>query len=279
MKKTRRLIFLLSVFALAFAFLCSSALAATNIKITVDGKDIAFTDAKPFIDQNGRTQVPMRALGEALGCNVNYEKIEGDVDLTEIITVSKATPKNLIIKTNLLRYTYPKTSAAGEWAKVIQLYVESPSIENFSVYYKQIYPDTTPRSVNNRTYLPARYIAESFGYSVDWNAKTNTVVVKTDLNNIFYTIGASFPKSALERTWYMKDRAGNKLTVGDGCLRLYNTNYNDIDIQYDEKSGAAFAQLGENRSLSILLLDSENAIGDYRGLHDADIFYLQRTAN
>ena len=274
----KKLSVFLLVMVLAFGVFCTSAQAADNIKITVNGTNVAFTDAKPFVDQNGRTQVPMRALGEALGCDVNYQKIEDDVDLTEVITVSKTTPKNLIIRSNLIRYTYPKYGA-GEWSKVIQLYAESPVIEDFSVYYDQIYPDTTPVSVNDRTYLPARYIAESFGYSVDWDGSTNTVVVNTDLDSVFYTLGAALPKTALERTWYMKDRPGGKITVGDGCLRFYNLNYNDIDIKYDEKSGAAYARLGENRGLSILLLDSEHAIGDYRGMHDADIYFLQLGGN
>ena len=62
------------MFVLAFALLCPSAWAKTNIKIVVDAQNVAFTDAEPFIDQNGRTQVPMRALGEALGCNGDYVK-------------------------------------------------------------------------------------------------------------------------------------------------------------------------------------------------------------
>ena len=92
----KKLSVFLLVMVLAFGVFCTSAQAADNIKITVNGTNVAFTDAKPFVDQNGRTQVPMRALGEALGCDVNYQKIEGDVDLTEVITVSKTTPKNLI---------------------------------------------------------------------------------------------------------------------------------------------------------------------------------------
>ncbi|MCL2167428.1 MAG: copper amine oxidase N-terminal domain-containing protein, partial [Clostridiales bacterium] len=39
--------------------------AVDAIKVIVNGKDIRFPDAQPFIDSNGRTQVPMRFVAEA----------------------------------------------------------------------------------------------------------------------------------------------------------------------------------------------------------------------
>jgi hypothetical protein len=37
--------------------------------------------------------------------------------------------------------------------------------------------DVAPIIVNNRTYLPARFVAESLGYKVSWNQETETVLI------------------------------------------------------------------------------------------------------
>jgi hypothetical protein len=37
--------------------------------------------------------------------------------------------------------------------------------------------DTSAVIVNGRTYAPVRYLAQYFGYSVGWDAKTRTVVI------------------------------------------------------------------------------------------------------
>ncbi|MDQ2088274.1 stalk domain-containing protein, partial [Herbivorax sp. ANBcel31] len=40
------------------------------LRVLVDGSRIDFPDALPFIDSNGRTQVPVRFVSEALGADV-----------------------------------------------------------------------------------------------------------------------------------------------------------------------------------------------------------------
>jgi hypothetical protein len=37
--------------------------------------------------------------------------------------------------------------------------------------------DTAPVIINGRTYFPIRYIAEAFGYTVSWDASSQTVTV------------------------------------------------------------------------------------------------------
>ena len=40
--------------------------------------------------------------------------------------------------------------------------------------------DTAAVIVNSRTYAPIRYLAEFFGYKVDWDGKTKTVLLTKD---------------------------------------------------------------------------------------------------
>ncbi|NLG32310.1 MAG: copper amine oxidase N-terminal domain-containing protein, partial [Syntrophomonadaceae bacterium] len=37
--------------------------------------------------------------------------------------------------------------------------------------------DVAPEIVNNRTMLPARYVAEGLGYTVGWDPGTKTVLI------------------------------------------------------------------------------------------------------
>jgi len=39
----------------------------------VNGEEVKFPDAQPFIDANGRTQTPARFIGEALGATVTWD--------------------------------------------------------------------------------------------------------------------------------------------------------------------------------------------------------------
>ncbi|HOA98329.1 MAG TPA: stalk domain-containing protein, partial [Acetivibrio saccincola] len=46
--------------------------ANENVSVTVDGKKVVFPDAKPFIDENGRTLIPVRFVTEDLGATVEW---------------------------------------------------------------------------------------------------------------------------------------------------------------------------------------------------------------
>ncbi|MFA4884335.1 MAG: beta-propeller domain-containing protein [Desulfotomaculaceae bacterium] len=102
-------------------------------------------DAAPFIE-NGRSFVPARYLALALG--VPEDKIiwnSSSSTLTLVrddVTVSLATGSNIIYIDDL-----PLTM------------------------------DVAPVLRNDRTYLPARYIAEAFGYSVGWDGAVKAVLI------------------------------------------------------------------------------------------------------
>ncbi len=51
-----------------------SAANEIPLKVLVNGKKLYFPDAKPFIDENGRTQTPARFIGEELGATVTWDK-------------------------------------------------------------------------------------------------------------------------------------------------------------------------------------------------------------
>lgn len=118
-------------------------MANNNIKVVIDGKQIAFDVPPQAI--NNRTMVPLRAIFEALGATVDWN---GD---TQTITSTKGNT-------------------------TIKLAIDSLAmIVNEDI----ILLDTPPCAVNGRTLVPVRAISEAFGTTVDWDANTNSVLIKT----------------------------------------------------------------------------------------------------
>ena len=108
----------------------------TIIVDTVD-KTITFEDAQPFVDENGRTQIPIRAVAEALGCTVDWD------DEAQTAILSKDS-KIIVIK-------------IGD--------------ANMQVGKEIITMDTTAQIINERTYIPVRFVGEALGMKVNWENK------------------------------------------------------------------------------------------------------------
>ncbi|WP_194174761.1 N-acetylmuramoyl-L-alanine amidase [Desulfofundulus thermobenzoicus] len=113
---------------------------------TVNGETFSMAGATPFIEQ-GRTFVPVRYLARALG--ISEENIQWDgKNRTVVITGSKAT---------------------------IQLMVGSKTCK---VNGQDREMDVSPLIRGDRTYLPARYVADALGYGVDYNGQDRSVYLK-----------------------------------------------------------------------------------------------------
>ncbi|MGM9937368.1 MAG: leucine-rich repeat protein [Candidatus Ornithomonoglobus sp.] len=114
----------------------SIAVAAdkNGISITAGDKSVDFTDAQPFIDKNGRTQIPIRAVAETLGCTVDWNEQKQTATLTKGNTVVVIT--------------------IGE--------------ANMQVGTETVTMDTTAQIVNDRTYIPVRFVGEALGMEVNW---------------------------------------------------------------------------------------------------------------
>ncbi len=107
----------------------------------MDGQ-VVNTDAAPFIE-NGRTYVPVRYLGDALGAYVEWK---GE---TRTVVLTKGSVEvRLVIGSHTI-------TVAGE-GRVM---------------------DVAPLIREGRTFLPARYVAEAFGYQVGWNAEERMVTI------------------------------------------------------------------------------------------------------
>ena len=105
-----------------------------SLIVMVNGSIVSFPDAQPFIDSNDRTQMPVRALTESLGADVEWD------ESTQTVTIRK---DNVII---LLMIGSDTIYVNGTKSKM----------------------DTAAMTINNRNYIPIRYIAEAMGMVVTW---------------------------------------------------------------------------------------------------------------
>ncbi len=133
-------------FILLLAVLCLFAAAVwadSGIRVSVDGRYISFTDAEPII-YDGRTMVPVRAVFDALGAEVDFNSKGVIIGKKGNNTVEMCLGNKYIISNGI------------------------PSAM-----------DTVPIVINSRALVPARYIAESFGYSVSWDSQSKTVSINS----------------------------------------------------------------------------------------------------
>lgn len=121
--------------------------AEMPLRIVVDGDRLFFPDAQPFIDSNGRTQVPVRFIGERLGAEVTWDG---------------AAQKAIFEK--------------GE--KKLVLYIGK---KEYELNGKTLQMDTVALLQEGRTFVPARYVAEAFGATVRWDSAIKTVYIDTEV--------------------------------------------------------------------------------------------------
>lgn len=122
---------------------CLVVVATPSITIQIDGQ-LLKTDV-PATIQDGRTMVPLRATFEALGIVVGWD--------AESRTV---------------------TGKKGD--DLIKLVIDNIIAE---VNDEVVFLDVPATIKEGRTLVPVRFIAESTGASVEWEARTRTVSIKT----------------------------------------------------------------------------------------------------
>ena len=161
------------------AFSCFGTVFAAETKVTVNGAPVVFTDAKPFVDENGRTLVPLRPIANALGMEVAWDAQNQVAAFTEYYSMDafgeivgeaeEMIDIEILSLTVNFRIGSEVLSASG--AVVMDDGTEVVVEESMEM-------DTAPVVKDGRTYAPLRYLAESFGYDVGWDGMTSTVTIE-----------------------------------------------------------------------------------------------------
>lgn len=165
-----KMVLLLLVLCLMTGAFASGALALdpqpeppAPIMINIDGRELV-TDVAPIIE-SGRTLLPLRAIFEALGAQVEWSPADETI---------KATRNSLTIVLKIGSNTAFKNGVAA-------------SI------------DVPPRIVNNRTLVPLRFVSEALGASVQWDGAKRQVSIGTGVSSSDSTSNSSEPAQGVEK--------------------------------------------------------------------------------
>jgi hypothetical protein len=118
-----------------------ASVAQAEPAVILDGQQLSF-DVAPVID-NGRTLVPLRAIFESLGANVEWDSV------TSTVTATRS-------NTNI-RLQIGNTTAYKNGMVVIL--------------------DVPGKLIQNRTMVPLRFVGEALGCNITWNASSYAVEI------------------------------------------------------------------------------------------------------
>lgn len=113
------------------------------IVLVVDGNTVE-TEEMPPVILNGRTMVPAREFFEELGAKVSWD--------------NKAKRVNIEYNDEVIMLTINSRT----------VYIGSNSVSISSA-------DPAPKIINDKTMIPVRFVAEEFGFDVEWVNETRTV--------------------------------------------------------------------------------------------------------
>ena len=133
------------VIVISATFMSISHANNAEIRVLIDGNAVEFDVAPQII--SGRTLVPMRAIFEALGAEVEWD----------------AATQTVIARTR--------------WEQVVRLTVGSTEISIDGIAFQM---DIAPIIQNGRTLVPARFVAQTLGYEVYWDAANSDVLINTN---------------------------------------------------------------------------------------------------
>lgn len=116
-------------------------------KVVVNNRVVSFTDAVPFVDDNGRTMIPVRRVAEAMETEITWNQD------TQTATITK---DNVMVQITVGKREL--TVVTNDISSVVTM-------------------DTQAINRDSRIYVPIRFVAEALGAYVDWSDLYNTVEI------------------------------------------------------------------------------------------------------
>ena len=207
-----------------FCFITTPYAQMPVISVEVNGSNVVFPDAKPFIDENSRTLVPIRFIAEDLGALVNWF---GATKTVQIIKDDKHILLNI-----------------GE---------SSATVNSKTVTF-----DTKAIIKEDRTFVPLRFVSETLGAFVDWVDATKTVIVKTNVEptqppqEYYEYEGYTLP--VYEASTITTKNSKHEISFEIGIDIDYTKDKNSIDKQIEEVFEILKSRFGEDVSNEIISL-------------------------
>lgn len=171
----------------------SASTAPPATTILLDGYALAFPT--PPVIEEGTTMVPFRAISEAMGIDVQWDKA------TQSITAIQT---------------------SGQERKTVKMTLNNPQ---FSVNDQPYTLAVAPYQTKGSTLIPLRFFSEQFGAHVSWNESTKTVSITSPARDLyslaFYAISSFAQKDLISHFdsvafgWSRIDKDGSLTLVGN----------------------------------------------------------------
>lgn len=123
-----------------------------SVKVQVNTELVSFPDAQPYIDEKGRTQVPVRFVSEELGYEVQWNQKENGSIQVHLTNLDG-------------RHLELETDAAVALVDGVEFDM-----------------NTTPVLKDGRVFVPLRFISEAKGIRVQWDSRNLIAILNEDGN-------------------------------------------------------------------------------------------------
>lgn len=195
----------------------------SDFTIVVDGDEVDFKtssgDAVYPILYEGTTYLPLRAIGELMGKNVNWD------EKNKVITISGERDSTSSNKDN--PYIGKKDIRVQERPD-FTIVVEDDEKEFYSVTGQRVYPIL----YNGSTYLPLRAIGEIMNKDVVWNNSTKTITLSGDFT---VTDADSFETEEEEiANGYIGRESAKNIALGYSNLLAKDVTFIRAELNYED---------------------------------------------
>lgn len=129
----------------------SDSIGSSVLTVKFNGEAVTFPDAQPYVDDNSRTMIPLRAVTETMGADVSWDSDK----------------QSAVIEQNGITITVPVGS------NTISVTKDGST--------STVQMDTQAVLSNGRTYVPIRYVAEALGAWVGYSPLFTTVQIYKDI--------------------------------------------------------------------------------------------------
>ena len=229
-----------------------------QIGVMVNGEYVKLPDAVPEVT-GGRTMVPVRAIVEALGGEVDYE-YAGQKNEVRLF-IDKYTINFTIGGTTAVRHT--RGTDTGEPDETIEM-------------------DCAPYIKGGRTYVPVRFLGEILGYEVGWDGQFQTAVL-LDRDELAARYDEHFTimnRVQANRGLTMEEGKNYKADVkGSLTVTAFDTLNGNQTYKADLSASQILNSEAANAKLSLKLSDNARAgleklmLGGYSTPEDTELFH------
>jgi len=225
----RKYVVILWVILLLLTFPLGNAMAAQAITVTLNGERLNF-DVSPELE-SGRVLVPLRAIFEALDANVEWDGTTGTV------TVIRGSDT---VKLTVGEKTAYKSGAPVEL-------------------------DVPAKVVNGRTLGPVRFVSETLGAEVDWDAQGRVVRInqRKDLANAYSLVLDTL--LSLDHGW---DKDMKYISVEVKSLHGFTDTYIPVIVENLKKHKVTVIQLPLDELV-------KQGLADQKGVLDGILLQIQ----